>query len=186
MVENKKIADEYENAMKKGFISMLVLLVLEKNPSYGYKISKEINKRTMGIWDPPSSTMYTILKDLTKKGLIEIYEIKEDMQTRIRTRKLYRITQKGKESLALILKKQRCIEDSIETLRMTLLNNKEPKLRFGHGPFRFFFQQLNEKSDEERLEFLEIQQVKVESKIQQLSEDLVKIKEAIKKIKEKK
>ena len=40
--------------------------------------------------------------------------------------------------------------------------------------------------DKERLEFLEIQQVKVENKIQQLSEDLIKIKDAIKKIKEKK
>ena len=62
----EKIAEEYESAMKKGFISSLILLVLENSPSYGYKISKEINKRTLGLWNPPSSTMYTILKNLTE------------------------------------------------------------------------------------------------------------------------
>ena len=66
----EKIAKQFENAMKTGFISSLILNVLEKNPSYGYKIGKDIEKRTLGIWDPPSSTMYTVLKDMTKKQLI--------------------------------------------------------------------------------------------------------------------
>ena len=63
----EKIAEKFENAMKTGFISSLILIVLERKPSYGYKIGKEIEERTLGIWNPPSSTMYTVLKDMTKK-----------------------------------------------------------------------------------------------------------------------
>jgi len=182
MAEKNKIAQEYEIAMKKGFISVLVLVVLEKSPSYGYKISKEINKRTLGIWNPPSSTMYTVLKELTRKGLIEIYQKQED----VRTRKVYKLTQKGKESLDLIINKQKCIEDSIETFKMTMLNKNSPNYPFKHGPFSFFLQRLDEKSNEEKLEFLKIQKLKMEGKIQQLSEDLIKIKEIIKLIEQKK
>ena len=69
----EKIAEKFESSMKTGFISSLILIVLEKNPSYGYKIGKEIEKRTLGIWNPPSSTMYTVLKDMKKKKINYIY-----------------------------------------------------------------------------------------------------------------
>ena len=67
----EKIAEKFENAMKTGFISALILIVLEKNPSYGYKVGKEIEKRTLGLWDPPTSTIYTVLKVMTEKGMIK-------------------------------------------------------------------------------------------------------------------
>ena len=41
-IEN--IVDSFDNAMKKGFISGLILFVLEKETGYGYKIAEEINK----------------------------------------------------------------------------------------------------------------------------------------------
>ena len=81
----EKIADKFKNAMKTGFISSLILIVLEKNPSYGYKIGKEIEKRTLGIWNPPSSTMYTVLKGMTTKQLITFKE----QQVEGRNRKIY-------------------------------------------------------------------------------------------------
>ncbi|MBY9005624.1 MAG: PadR family transcriptional regulator [Candidatus Lokiarchaeota archaeon] len=61
MVEKNKIAYEYEIAMKKGFIGILILLVLNKSPSYGYKISKEINNRTLGLWNPPLQKFWTFM-----------------------------------------------------------------------------------------------------------------------------
>ena len=47
MVE--EISDKFERAMKKGFISTLVLLVLENKPTHGYQIIKEIEERTLGM-----------------------------------------------------------------------------------------------------------------------------------------
>ena len=86
----EKIAEKFENAMKTGFISALILIVLEKNPSYGYIIGKEIEKRTLGIWDPPSSTIYTVLKYMTEKKLIAFTE----KQVEGRNRKIYEVMMK--------------------------------------------------------------------------------------------
>jgi len=92
---SERIAEKFENAIKTGFYTSLILIVLEKNPSYGYKIGKEIEKRSLGIWDPPSSTMYTVLKDMTNIGLITYTEEVVDG----RNRKVYQITQKGQATL---------------------------------------------------------------------------------------
>ena len=96
----EEIAEKFENAMKIGFISALILIVLEKNPSYGYKICKQIEERTLGIWNPPSSTMYTALRDMTRKGLIDFSE----KQVEGRNRKIYAVTPRGKETLKIMSK----------------------------------------------------------------------------------
>ncbi|MBY9005626.1 MAG: helix-turn-helix transcriptional regulator [Candidatus Lokiarchaeota archaeon] len=78
------------------------------------------------------------MKELSKKGLIEIYQQQEDMGAR----KVYNITQKGKGSLDLILEKQICIEDSIETFRITMSNKNNLNYLINHDPFSFFLQRL--------------------------------------------
>ena len=59
MVE--EITDNFEKAMKKGFLSILILAVLEKNPTHGYKILKQIEKKTLGVWKPPSSSTMPLI-----------------------------------------------------------------------------------------------------------------------------
>ena len=105
----EKIVEKFESTMKTGFITALILIVLENNPSYGYKIAKQIEKRTLGIWEIPSSTMYTVLKDMTKKQLI----IYKEEQVEGRNRKIYEITPKGQSTLRLLLDKKNLIENAM-------------------------------------------------------------------------
>ena len=182
MVE--EITKNFEKAMKKGFINTLILLILEKNPSYGYQISKDITNQTLGIWSPPASTMYTVLKEMTKNGLIKYIEQQEEG----RTRKIYEVTKKGEETLKVVLEKQQIINASIESLiAATIGSDKELSIQFfpGHGPFNFFFEKLEEKSEEEKLKLLEFHKVKLSQKIKRLNEQHQKIEEVISQLKNK-
>jgi PadR family transcriptional regulator PadR len=169
--------------MKTGFISSLILIVLEKNPSYGYKIGKEIEKRSLGIWDPPSSTMYTVLKDMTKKHLISF---KEQQVEEGRNRKIYEITQKGKETLKLMLEKHRLIEESFDTLKTALLGDEKGDLPKGYhkiGPIGLILDRLDEKPIEEQLEFLELHKLKISRDIKKLENQSQRVREIIDKLK---
>jgi len=180
----EKIAEKFETAMKTGFISALILIVLEKNPSYGYKIGKEIEKRTLGIWDPPSSTMYTVLKGMTDKRLITYTE----EQVEGRNRKIYQVTPKGNATLKLMLEKQNIIEESIETLKTAMLGDEKGEIPKGfhkHGPFNIILDRLDEKSDQEKIEFLELQKLRISQDITRLNARLKKIKDSIIQLREK-
>lgn len=170
--------------MKTGFISALILIILEKDPSYGYKIGKEIEKRTLGIWDPPSSTIYTVLKGMTEKGLISYTE----KQVEGRNRKIYDVSPKGEATLKLMLEKQNVIAESIETLKTAMLGDEKgviPKGFHKLGPFNLILDRLDEKSDKEKLEFLEIQKLRISQDISRLKERFQKIIESIEEIKKK-
>jgi len=114
----KEIVDSFEVAMKKGFMSGLILMVLEKEPCHGYKIIKEIEKRTFGVWHPQSSNIYPLLDSIRKKGLIECIEIDESG----RTKKIYDITSKGKETLKMLLQKHSMMINSIRSMLLSTLD----------------------------------------------------------------
>ncbi len=77
----------------RGHLKLLVLKLLEEGPMHGYGIMAELEKR-YGIPPHPSpGTIYPILSSLRRTGLIEVAgEGRRD-------KKLYRITEKGKEYL---------------------------------------------------------------------------------------
>lgn len=177
----EEIAEEFESAMKIGFISALILLVLQKGPSYGYKIGKEIESRTLGIWEPPSSTMYTVLKNLLEKGLIQFIE----EQKGGRTRKVYQITPKGEAVLKMMLEKQRVIEDSIKTFITAMLDNEETFVsqKFQKfNPITLILARLDEKSNNEKLQFLELQKLRISHEIKRLNRQKQRIEEIIKQL----
>lgn len=180
MVE--EIAEEFENAMKKGFISALILVVLQKGPSYGYKIGKEIETRTLGIFKPPSSTMYTVLKNMLEKGLVQFIE----EQIEGRTRKVYQITPKGETVLKMMLEKQRVLEDSIKTLITAMLDNEESFVsqKFQKfNPITLMLARLDEKSNNEKLQFLELQKLRISRDIRRLNRQKQRIEEILKHLK---
>ncbi|MFX1323431.1 MAG: PadR family transcriptional regulator [Promethearchaeota archaeon] len=113
MVEN--IANNFERTMKKGFINIFVLLVLNKEPTHGYQIKKLIEQRTLGVWMPTDSTMYTVLKDLRDKDLIQQKETQDPDDSK----KVYELTKKGKETLDLLLQREREIRESMRTILFT-------------------------------------------------------------------
>lgn len=55
--------------LKKGVLEMVVLSKIQEKDTYGYDIYQEINKN-MGISE---STIYPILRKLTKEGLCNTY-----------------------------------------------------------------------------------------------------------------
>ncbi|MFX1343834.1 MAG: PadR family transcriptional regulator [Promethearchaeota archaeon] len=174
----EELAEKFENAMKIGFISALILIVLEKDPSYGYNICKQIEKRTLGIWNPPSSTMYTVLKDMTGKGLISFTEKQVDG----RNRKIYEVTPKGRETLKIMLEKHNIIEESFETLKTAMLGDEKGELPKGFhkvGPFDLILNRLDEKSDEDKLDYLKLQKLRFSQDKARLNRILERIEENI-------
>ena len=180
----QKFAEKFESAMKNGFIASLILIVLEKNPSYGYKIAKEIEKRTLGLWDIPSSTMYTVLKDMTDKELITFKE----EQVEGRNRKIYETTSKGQSTLRIMLEKKSIIESSFEALRTAMLGENKgtlPENMRKLHPLNLILKRLDERSEYEQLEFLEIQKSIIVRDIGRHREQVQRIDERIEDLKSK-
>ena len=103
MVENYN--KNFEKLMKKNFTNIFILSILEKGPSHGYKIGNEIEKRSLGMWNPSASTLYWILNNLREKGFIRLLE--ED-----NIKKIYEISDTGKEALRLMKITQRKIRNT--------------------------------------------------------------------------
>jgi PadR family transcriptional regulator PadR len=179
-----KIAEKFEDTMKVGYLNMLILMILEKNPSYGYKIGKEIEKKTLGLWDIPSSTLYTVLKNMTDKKLISFFEEQVDG----RNRKVYEITNKGHSTLNIMLEKKSIIEHSFETLKEAILgeetNNSHKKL-YKLGPLNLIFAKLDEKTEKEQIDFLELRRVIITRDIERHRKLIKRIDERISILKEK-
>ncbi|WP_334290661.1 PadR family transcriptional regulator [Intestinibacter bartlettii] len=79
----------------KGSTITLILNELSKEPMYGYKMIKEIEGKSNGVFIFKEGTLYPILHDLEKKKLIESYWEVENR----RRRKYYKITKKGIKEL---------------------------------------------------------------------------------------
>ncbi len=111
------IADAIEQSMKKGHISTLILLALEKGPSHGYSLMQTITEDTYGVWNPTASSLYPHLSSLTEKGLIEFTSEMEGK----RERKVYRITEKGRKTLKMLLERQQNMRKSLLSMIMSTI-----------------------------------------------------------------
>jgi PadR family transcriptional regulator PadR len=83
--------------LKKGVLEMVVLSKIALKDSYGYDIYQEISMN-MAISE---STIYPILRKLTKDGLTETY-LRESSNGP--PRKYFRVTRKGKARLSELRK----------------------------------------------------------------------------------
>src|SRR3989304_1587912 len=97
-----KTATNWMKEAQKGYIRIGVLILLNKKPSHGYEIMKEIKDRTGGFWTPTAGGVYPILRDLEKTGYIKGEWHKQNN----RNIKTYRITEKGKSILKNAIVKQ--------------------------------------------------------------------------------
>ena len=80
----------------KGTLSTLILHVLSRSPNHGYRIAQDIKARSKGVLEYKEGTLYPALHLLENKGLIESYQQVEQG----RTRRYYRLTEKGTKTLA--------------------------------------------------------------------------------------
>ena len=77
--------------LKRGLLDVCVLTAIKNEPSYGYKIIKDIKP----FIEMSESTLYTILKRLEESKMLTVRTAEHDG----RLRKYYRITKKGIERL---------------------------------------------------------------------------------------
>jgi PadR family transcriptional regulator PadR len=80
----------------KGSIDSLLLCLIDQQPIYGYRIIKELERRSQGYFKFKEGTLYPALHRLEKAGLI-----RGEWQTLPsgRQRRYYHITEKGLRSL---------------------------------------------------------------------------------------
>jgi len=69
---------------------MYLLCTLKKKPKSGYEILSEIIQKTEGTWVPSKGTIYPLLKQLEKGGLIKV------KTTGKRAKNTFEITPQGK------------------------------------------------------------------------------------------
>lgn len=108
----EKTTSSWIKEAHKGYIRVAVLIIINKKPSHGYEIMKEIKEKTSGFWTPTAGGVYPILRDLEKSEYIEgEWEI-------IKNRKLktYKITKAGKQILEHAVVKQNEIANSMNSL----------------------------------------------------------------------
>jgi DNA-binding PadR family transcriptional regulator len=137
--EDKTTANWMKEA-QKGIIRMGVLILINKKPSHGYEIMKEINNRTKGFWQPTAGGVYPILRDLEKSGYI-----RGQWQTQKNRRlRVYQITESGEQILRKAILKQTEITNNIgnlfrefarDVLNMELENWPVPSMPSPLSPF---------------------------------------------------
>lgn len=89
-------------------LDALVLSVVSKEDTYGYKITQEIRE----AMEMSESTLYPVLRRLMKNELLESY----DQEYLGRNRRYYRITEKGKEQLKIYREEWLIYKDKINLL----------------------------------------------------------------------
>jgi DNA-binding PadR family transcriptional regulator len=86
----------FETEMNRGFLQVLVLVLLEKN-MYGYSMAKQLENKG---YEVEENTLYPLLRRLEKKGLIKSkWDVSKD-----RPRKFYVITKDGRAVRCQLLK----------------------------------------------------------------------------------
>jgi PadR family transcriptional regulator PadR len=84
---------------------LVVLSILQEAEQYGYAISKTVQARSEGELRLTPGALYPLLARLEKQGLIasrgeEVRSDRADPGARGRTRKWYRLTERGRRRLA--------------------------------------------------------------------------------------
>jgi DNA-binding PadR family transcriptional regulator len=90
---------ETHNGQQRGILTMYLLCSLKRKPKSGYEIISEIKEKTEGTWVPSKGTIYPLLRQLEKGGLIKV------KTTEKRSKNIFKITPKGKK-IILNTKKQ--------------------------------------------------------------------------------
>ena len=82
----------------RGHIDLILLAILETQPSYAYEISKTITDRSRGEYVIKQTTLYTAVKRLQSQGLLDSYE---DASPSGKPRTYYRLTPDGFDQLGI-------------------------------------------------------------------------------------
>ena len=85
-----------ERELKRGTLEMMLLHILDNDPTYGYELLSRLSLRSGGRFHIKEGTLYPVLYRLEDAGLI----VPEwDQPARGVPRKVYQLTETGKERL---------------------------------------------------------------------------------------
>ncbi|WP_258089035.1 PadR family transcriptional regulator [Weissella fangxianensis] len=97
--------------MLKGILQGVILMILSKEPEYGYSLSKKMN--SYGLEDIPKGTIYPLLTAMQKRGLIEGKNKASDVGP---TRKYYFITENGQAAKIEFIKEWQQLQQSVNLI----------------------------------------------------------------------
>src|SRR4051794_5326619 len=80
----------------RGHLDALILAVLEPEPLHGYAIMEALQRRSDGVLDLPTGTLYPALRRLDRAG----YVVSEWSTVGGRKRRTYRLTAEGTKTLS--------------------------------------------------------------------------------------
>ena len=102
------IFSKYSPELLKGSTYCLLLYIIKREPLYGYKIIKEIERRSNGYLKFKEGTIYPALHRLERDGLINgKWENVPGEQDKKQERRYYYITKKGVMALAKMMSQWR-------------------------------------------------------------------------------
>lgn len=82
-----------DKSLAAGSTTMLILKLLDGGDMYGYQMIEELERLSENVFTLKAGTLYPLLHNLEKQGVVESYEQLSDSG---RPRKYYRITKRGK------------------------------------------------------------------------------------------
>ena len=83
--------------LKRGTVELLLLTLLQEQDMYGYQMIEELSRRSDQTFSLKAGTLYPLLHDLWRQGLVVSYEKTAETG---RLRKFYSLTKEGRETLA--------------------------------------------------------------------------------------
>lgn len=87
-----------DKSLLTGSTTVLILKLLEEKDMYGYEMISNLAKKSNHTFDLKAGTLYPLLHNLEKNGIVESYE---ESTASERTRKYYNLTEKGKDVLKI-------------------------------------------------------------------------------------
>lgn len=101
--------------MLKGILEGCVLEIIDRNDTYGYEITRQLN--TLGFTDVVEGTVYTILIRLEKNKLVNVQKKRSELGP---PRKFYSLNDAGREELRIFWEKWEFISSRINKLKEEL------------------------------------------------------------------
>lgn len=78
---------------RRGFIQVAILHLLREESMHGYRIMKELEERSGGLYKASAGSVYPALQELLDKGLIDLSEGESE-------KKIYSINENGKQRMS--------------------------------------------------------------------------------------
>lgn len=97
MVYYKAMSQSHLEQLLRGVVEPLMLFIIGELPMHGYRIAKELERRSSGYFKLTESTVYSALRRLEREGLVlSSWQLVAKKQKR----RCYELTEKGRQILA--------------------------------------------------------------------------------------